>query len=145
MVKQHRKSTPSTEEFFSPVAEMVNLVWQRKSKKNLEYKNIHLIFVLQKLNTMSFTIEKLKPYKYEGDKKWTVTADLRGLETFDNCDSNYDVVERLKENGVMTERTDEDSEYCQFFAYFSTKQSAENFIKKLGKYVEKRKQLINSL
>ena len=94
---------------------------------------------------MSFTIEKLKPYKYEGDKKGTVTADLRGLETFSNCESNYDVVERLKENGVMTERTDEDSEYCQFFAYFSTKQSAENFIKKLGKYVEKRKQLINSL
>ncbi len=94
---------------------------------------------------MSFTIEKLKPYKYEGDKEWTVTADLRELETFDNCESNYDVVERLKENGVMTERTNEDSEYCQFFAYFSTKQSAENFIKKLGKYVEKRKQLINSL
>ena len=94
---------------------------------------------------MSFTIEQLKPYKYQGDKNWTVTADLRGLETFDNCESNYDVVERLKANGVMTERTNEDSEYCQFFAYFSTKQSAENFIKKLGKYVEKRKQLINSL
>jgi len=45
MAKQHRNYTPSTEEFFSPVAEMVDLVWQRKLKKNLEYKNIHLIFV----------------------------------------------------------------------------------------------------
>lgn len=93
----------------------------------------------------TFTTESLKPYKYEGDKKWTVTADLRGLETFGNCESNYDVVERLKSNNVLGKTTDEDSEYCQFFAYFSTKKSAENFIKRLTKYVEVRKNLIQSL
>lgn len=93
----------------------------------------------------TFTTASLKPYKYEGDKKWTVTADLRGLETFDNCESNYDVVERLKDNKVLGKNTDEDSEYCQFFAYFSTKKSAENFIKRLSQYVEKRKILIQSL
>ncbi len=94
---------------------------------------------------MAYTIEKLKPYKYEGNKHWTVTADLRGLETFDNCESNYDVVDRLKDNKVLGKTTKEDSEYCQFFAYFSTKKSAENFIKRLGQYVEKRKSIINSL
>jgi hypothetical protein len=94
---------------------------------------------------MAYTIEKLKPYKYEGNKHWTVTADLRGLETFDNCESNYDVVDRLKDNKVLGSKTNEDSEYCQFFAYFSTKKSAENFIKRLGQYVEKRKSIINSL
>ena len=94
---------------------------------------------------MSYTIDKLIPVKYEWDDKWTVTADLRGLETFENCESNYDVVERLKDNNVLSSKTSEDSEYCQFFAYFSTKKSAENFIKRLGTYIEKRKKLISSL
>ncbi len=94
---------------------------------------------------MSYTIDKLMPVKYEWDDKWTVTADLTSLETFENCSSNYDVVERLKENKVLSPKTSEDSEYCQFFAYFSTKKAAENFIKRLGEYVEKRKKLISSL
>lgn len=93
----------------------------------------------------TFKAESLKPYKSEGDKHWTVTADLRALETFDNCESNYDVVERLKENKVLTKSADEDSEYCQFFAYFKSKQGADAFIKRLSKYVEKRKQIIASL
>ena len=94
---------------------------------------------------MSYTIDKIIPVKYEWDDKWTVTANLCGLETFENCQSNYDVVERLKENKVLSPKTSEDSEYCQFFAYFSTKKAAENFIKRLGDYVEKRKKLISSL
>ena len=94
---------------------------------------------------MSYTIDKIVPVKYEWDDKWTVTADLTRLETFENCESNYDVVERLKENKVLSPKTSEDSEYCQFFAYFSTKTAAENFIKRLGKYVEKRKKLLSSL
>jgi hypothetical protein len=94
---------------------------------------------------MSYTIDKIIPVKYDWDNKWTVTSDLRGLETFEKYDSNYDIVDKLKEVGVLKPKTSEDSEYCQFFAYFSTKKSAENFIKRLTKYVEKRKQLINSL
>lgn len=93
----------------------------------------------------SFKVDSLKPYKHPDDKHWTVTADLRALETFDNCESNYDVVERLKNNKILVHSFQEDSEYCQFFAYFKTKQAALNFIKRLGKYVEKRKQLIASL
>lgn len=102
-------------------------------------------YICKKINTMSYTIDKLKPYKYSDDDVWTVTADLRGLETFENCESNYDVSDKLKENKVLREGTEEDSEYCQFFAYFSTKKSAEAFIKRLGKYVEKRKKIIASL
>jgi len=45
---------------------------------------------------MAYTIDKIKAIKFEGDKKWTITADLRGLETFGNCDSNYDIVDKLK-------------------------------------------------
>jgi hypothetical protein len=93
----------------------------------------------------TFSVESLKPYKYDGDKYWTVTADLRALETFDNCESNYDIVEKLTENKVLTKTTDEDSEYCQFFAYFKTKKDADSFIGRLSKYVDKRKQLISQL
>jgi hypothetical protein len=94
---------------------------------------------------MAYTTDKLKVHKFEGDTKWTVTADLRSLETFETFDSNYDIVDKLKEEKVLSSKTSEDSEMCQFFAYFSTKKSAENFIAKLGKYVEKRKKLIKSL
>lgn len=93
----------------------------------------------------TFTAESLSPYKHRDDKKWTVTADLRALETFDNCESNYDVVERLKENKVLNKSAEEDSEYCQFFAYFKTKTAAQIFIKRLARYVEKRKEIIKSL
>lgn len=93
----------------------------------------------------TFKADSLKPYKSDGDKHWTVTADLRALETFDNCESNYDVVERLKKNKVLTKSATEDSEYCQFFAYFKTKQDGEAFVKRLAKYVETRKDLIASL
>ena len=94
---------------------------------------------------MSYTINKIIPTKYEWDDKWTVTADLRGLETFGNCDNNYEIVDKLKENKVLLPKTSEDSEFCQFFAYFSTKKSAESFVTRLGNYVEKRKKLIASL
>ena len=94
---------------------------------------------------MAYTIDKIIPTKYEWEKKWTVTADLRGLETFGNCESNYEIVDKLKENKVLRPSTSEDSEYCQFFAYFSTKKSAESFINRLGKYVAYRKKLIASL
>lgn len=94
---------------------------------------------------MSYTIDKIIPVKYEWDDKWTVTANLCGLETFEKYDSNYDIVDKLKEVGVLKPNTSEDSEFCQFFAYFSTKKSAENFIKRLGTYIEKRKKLIASL
>lgn len=92
-----------------------------------------------------FPVTSLKPYKSDGDNYWTVTADLRALETFDDYESNYQIVDKLKQNKVLTETADEDSEYCQFFAYFNTKKSAEAFINRLSKYVEKRKQIISSL
>lgn len=87
----------------------------------------------------TFTASSLKPYKDVQDEHWAVTADLTGLETFENCESNYDVVERLKKNGVLTKEMEEDSEYSQFFAYFKTQELAEHFIYLLNKYVENRK------
>ena len=94
---------------------------------------------------MSYTIEKLKPYKCDIAKKWTVSGNLTSLETFDNCDSNYDVIDRLKENKVMTDSCEDDSEYCQAWFYFKSKSAADSFIKRLDTYIQKRKQLINSL
>jgi hypothetical protein len=93
----------------------------------------------------TFSVSSLKPYKHKDDNYWTVTADFRALETFTNCESNYDVVDRLKKFKVLTETAQEDSEYCQFFAYFKTKKTAESFLKRLSDYVEFRKNLIQSL
>jgi len=93
----------------------------------------------------TFKVEELKARKFEGDKQWTITADMRSLETFENCESNYDVVERLNAYKVLTPSIDEDSEYSQFFAYFKTKTQAESFLKRLRKYVELRKKLIENL
>ena len=93
----------------------------------------------------TFSVESLKPEKYDGDKYWTVTADLRALETFDTYESNYGIVEKLIERDVLTKTADEDSEYCQFFAYFKTKKDADAFINRLSNYVEKRKQLLSEL
>jgi hypothetical protein len=93
----------------------------------------------------SFKVTDLKPIKYDGDKNWTITADFRALETFQNCESNYDVVERLTKFKVINKSVIEDSEYCQFFAYFKTKKTAESFLKRLTEYIEFRKNLIESI
>ena len=102
-------------------------------------------FLSNSTNGNTFTTASIKPYKFGYDKYWTVTADLRALETFENYYSNYDIRNKLLENGVLLKTTDEDSESCQFFAYFKTKQSAESFIKRLTKYVEKRKEILSLL
>lgn len=93
----------------------------------------------------TFKVSDLKPIKYDGDKNWTITADFRALETFQNCESNYDVVDRLNKYNVLTKSAVEDSEYCQFFAYFKSKKSAESFLDRLSKYVEYRKNLIDHI
>lgn len=95
--------------------------------------------------TTVYPTKSLKPYKCTIVKKWTVSSDLRSLETFDNCDSNYDVIERLVQNKVLTKGYEDDSEYCQAWLYFKTKSSAEGFVKRLQKYIEKRKEIIKSL
>jgi hypothetical protein len=92
-----------------------------------------------------YTVDKLKPYKCDIVKKWTVSSDLTRLETFDNCSSNYDVIDRLKENKVLTDSCEDDSEYCQAWLYFKSETAAQSFTKRLAKYVEKRKELIKSL
>ena len=92
-----------------------------------------------------YTVDKIKAVKYDWDNKWTVTADLRGLETFtdsEKYESNYDIVDKLKEDGILKENADEDSEYCQFFAYFKTKELAEQFLENFKDLIEQAKPLI---
>lgn len=95
---------------------------------------------------MSYTTNKIKIHKpMDGDKKWSVFTDLRSLETFEDYDNNYEIVDKLKENAVLKSGTEEDTEYCMFAAYFSTLKSAQNFVKRLSDYVEKRKKIISIL
>jgi hypothetical protein len=77
-----------------------------------------------------------------GDTKWTGTADLRSIKCFQMLESNYDIQCLLKKHGVLNKRTKTDSEYSQFWAYFSTKKAAENFKERLIKYVMERHEYI---
>ena len=64
------------------------------------------------------------------------TGDLRG-GIFENEESNYDVEEKLFKHKVLRKNTKTDSEYSQFWAYFSTLKAAQNFVKRFNKLVEK--------
>lgn len=94
----------------------------------------------------TYRSRKVEPYKCSITNKWTVTGDFRSLETFgDYCESNYDVIDRLKENKVLGKSVEDDSEYCQTWLYFKSKAAAQSFTKRLAQYIEKRKKLIQSL
>ena len=92
-----------------------------------------------------YTIDKIKPTKFASDEHWTVTADLRGLETFENFYSNHDIVDYLKYQNIISVTDDEDSEMCQFFCYFKNEQDAQEFIQKLALLIDLRKESIKKL
>ena len=84
---------------------------------------------------------------YKGDwdgAGWTITGFPKKEVISHDFDSAYDFEDCIKRN-VNCNGIDFDSEYCQFFVYYPTKTAAESFIKRLAKYVAKRKELINSL
>ena len=76
----------------------------------------------------------MEPFEDRSD--WTVTGDLRG-GIFENEESNYDVEEKLFKHKVLRKNAKTDSEYSQFWAYFSTLKAAQNFVKRFNKLVER--------
>ena len=65
-------------------------------------------------------------------KRWTVTGDLRG-GVLSHYDSNYEIEEVLRKHKVLRKATVTDSEYSQFWGYFSTEKAAKNFINRFNK------------
>jgi len=82
--------------------------------------------------------------KCDWNDEWPFTFTAAMVETcqpiFNGCESNYEVEDILKKakvirtgKGCMT-----DSESCQFFIYFKRKDGANNFFKRLNKYLLER-------
>tara|TARA_R100001244_G_scaffold104496_2_gene77514 strand:- start:1752 stop:2012 length:261 start_codon:yes stop_codon:yes gene_type:complete len=76
-------------------------------------------------------------HKDDMENRYWITADLRGQSLFSHLDSNYDIEDILRKHKVLRKNQYTDSEYCQFWAYFSTKKVAENFIKRYNEFIKK--------
>ena len=100
-----------------------------------------------------YTIDDVKytdPKVYKcGHGQYTFTTGFGKIDKLvgclDNGDGCYWYVDKLKKAGVITKTTFEDSEYCQCYFYFKTKQSAEGFINRLNKWIEKRMEMVAAL
>jgi len=53
----------------------------------------------------------------------------------DDCGDNYEVASRLKAAGVIMEDDDEDSESCQLWVNFTTREQGNHFINRLNSYL----------
>ena len=54
---------------------------------------------------------------------------------FDDCESNYEVVDVLKSKGVITEDEYDDVELCCMFVNFRTEEQGKRFIERLNKFL----------
>lgn len=72
--------------------------------------------------------------------KWTFTASMVGTcePLFNECDSNYEVEEKLRKAKVIHPKTESDSESCQMFIYLSNRKSCEKFVERLNAYLAEK-------
>ena len=85
----------------------------------------------------------LKVYKGDWDgAKWTITGFPKQELTIVEFDGAYEF-EELIQAKIHCKGIEFDSEYCQFFAYAKTKQSAVAFAKRIEKYFEKVRSSLN--
>jgi hypothetical protein len=82
----------------------------------------------------------LESWDYDGKKAWTFDCSMICTcePLFDDCDSNYEVEEKLRKAKVLTGRSDTDTESCALVVRFSSQKSADAFIDRLNKYLVKK-------
>jgi hypothetical protein len=90
--------------------------------------------------------EKAYPFgfevnKYEGDRNYTITGNLRREYCFKEYGSNYDVEEHIQEH-INCEGIDFDSEYSQFFAHAETEERAIKFCLDIQAWFDRIKELV---
>jgi hypothetical protein len=90
--------------------------------------------------------EKVYPFgfevnKYEGDKNYTITGNLRREYCFKEYGSNYDVEEHIQDH-VNCNGIEFDSEYSQFFAYANTEERAVQFCEDIMAWFDNIKELV---
>ena len=81
-------------------------------------------------------------YKYEDDKEFTITGNLKKEYCFKRYESNYDVEEHIKEH-VNYQGIDFDTEFCQFFAYAKTEKRAVQFCDDIQAFFNRIKELVD--
>ena len=90
--------------------------------------------------------EKVYPFgfeinKYEGDKGYTITGNLRKEYCYKEYNSNYDVEEHIQKH-VWCHEIEFDSESSQFFAYAKSEQRAIKFCDDIQVWFDKVKEII---
>jgi hypothetical protein len=83
-------------------------------------------------------------WDYDGRKLWGFDCSMRSTcsPLFDDCESNYEIEEKLQQAKVILPNNDCDSESCALVVRFSTLKAANAFIKRLNAYLaEKVKRL----
>jgi hypothetical protein len=79
--------------------------------------------------------------KFEGDKNYTITGNLRKEYRFKEYGSNYDVEKHIQDH-VNCDGIDFDSETCQFFAYAKTEERAVQFCEDIQTWFNNIKELV---
>lgn len=80
--------------------------------------------------------------KYEGDKTYTITGNLKREYCYKKYQSNYDVEEHLQDH-IDCKGIEFDSEFCQFFAYAKTEKRAVRFCDDIQAFFNKIKELVD--
>jgi hypothetical protein len=81
-----------------------------------------------------------KENHFMGKKTWSF-MDMMDYPEFKGL-SCYEVHDKLLKAGVVTDKTDSDHESSCCYYYFYSKSAAENFIKRLNEYCQKKAELV---
>ena len=79
--------------------------------------------------------------KFEGDRNYTITGNLRKEYCFKEYGSNYDVEEHIQEH-INCDGISFDSEFSQFFAYSDTEERAIKFCLDIQAWFDRIKELV---
>lgn len=93
--------------------------------------------IFEKTYPFGFTI-----YKYDDDKYYTITGNIRKDYMVRDFKSNYDVEEYIQKH-INCEGIDFDSEFSQFFADARTEETAVKFCEDVQDWFENVKKLID--
>ncbi len=88
---------------------------------------------------IQFGEHNLNPIEDGDELWWSFDCAMIGMcrPVFDDCDSNYEVAERLKKEGVITSDMEEDSETCALCVRFDSEELARDFINNLNAYLRR--------
>ena len=83
------------------------------------------------------TDRRCEANKFDEDMIWYEAAMISTFPgVFDDCESNYEVEERLRKAGVIKPQNQTDTESCALVVNFSSIKSAEKFEERLEQYIQ---------